>query len=89
MLTVDSSTVSYSAPPRTAKLPKMVIELKAERNPPTRLLTVTDVASALQVSERAVRRWIAEGRLPAVHFGRAVRIRPADLAQVIAAGLAD
>jgi len=53
------------------------------------LLTVADVASALQVSERAVRRWIAEGRLPAVHFGRAVRIRPADLAQVIAAGLAD
>jgi excisionase family DNA binding protein len=54
-----------------------------------RLLTVPDVAQRLQVSERAVRRWIAEGRLPAVRLGRAVRIRPADLAQLITTGLTD
>ncbi|MGE3298558.1 MAG: helix-turn-helix domain-containing protein [Porticoccaceae bacterium] len=51
------------------------------------LLTVDDVARRLRVSQRAVRRWIAEGRLPAVHLGRAVRVRPADLARIIAVGL--
>ena len=61
----------------------------AERVVPVRLLTVAEVAAALQISERAVRRWIAEGRLPAVHLGRAVRIRPVDLAQLIATGLTD
>ena len=55
----------------------------------TRLLTVADVSMALQVSERQVRRWIAEGSLPAVHLGRAVRIRPADFDQLVAAGVAD
>ena len=51
------------------------------------LLTIADVARRLQVSERAVRRWIAEGRLAVVHLGRAVRVRPADLAHILAAGL--
>lgn len=51
------------------------------------LLTVTDLAKRLQVSERQVRRWIAQGRVPAVHFGRAVRIRLADLEQLLTEGL--
>jgi len=45
------------------------------------------VADRLQVSKRTVRRWIAEGRLPVVRLGRAVRIRPADLATVADTGL--
>src|SRR4051812_19995681 len=51
------------------------------------LLLVADVATRLRISERELRRWIAAGRLPVVRFGRAVRIRPADLAQLIASGL--
>jgi excisionase family DNA binding protein len=51
------------------------------------LLKVPEVAHRLQVSERQVRRWIADARLPAVRLGRAVRVRPDDLAQFISAGL--
>ena len=40
------------------------------------LLTVRQVAEHFQVSERTVRRLIAEGRLGVVRIGRSVRIRP-------------
>jgi excisionase family DNA binding protein len=43
------------------------------------LLTISAVAERLAVSARQVRRWIAEGKLPAHHFGRLVRIGEADL----------
>jgi excisionase family DNA binding protein len=43
---------------------------------PPRLLVVEEVATLLQLSPRQVRRMIADGRLTAVHVGRAVRIRP-------------
>lgn len=36
--------------------------------------TAREVAARMQVSERSVRRWIAEGRLRAHHFGRSVRV---------------
>jgi excisionase family DNA binding protein len=54
---------------------------------PLSLLTVSEIVQRLRVSKRTVRRWIAAGRLPVIRLGRAVRIRPADLAQVIASGL--
>jgi excisionase family DNA binding protein len=38
------------------------------------LLTVHQVAENWQVSERTVRRMIADGRLPIIRLGRAVRI---------------
>jgi excisionase family DNA binding protein len=38
------------------------------------LLTVQQVAENWQVSQRMIRRMIADGRLPAVRIGRAVRI---------------
>jgi excisionase family DNA binding protein len=44
-----------------------------------RLLTVGQVAENWQVSQRTVRRMIADGRLPIVRLGRAVRI-PAKVA---------
>ena len=44
-----------------------------------RLLTISQVADRWQVSERTVRRWIADGLLPAVRFGRLVRLRDADV----------
>ena len=37
-------------------------------------LTVRQVAERWQVSERSIRRMIADGRLPVVRLGRAVRI---------------
>src|SRR4051812_33441717 len=50
------------------------------------LLTVEQVADRLQVSLRTVRRWTADGTLPSVQLGRAVRIRPAALATLIETG---
>jgi excisionase family DNA binding protein len=61
----------------------------AEATLPPRLLTVSEVATVLQVSQRELRRWIAAGRLPVVRLGRVVRIRPSDLTQLIAIGLAN
>lgn len=44
-----------------------------------RLLTITQVADALHMSARTVRRRITSGDLPAVHCGHLARIRVADL----------
>ena len=41
--------------------------------------TAKEVAGRLKVSERSVRRWIAEGDLCAHRFGRAVRVSEEDL----------
>jgi len=38
------------------------------------LLTVSQVAENWRVSQRTVRRMIADGRLPVVRLGRAVRV---------------
>ena len=47
-----------------------------ERIPlPTPLLTVKEVATILRVSERTVRRLIAEGKLGVVRIGRSVRVK--------------
>ena len=50
------------------------------------LLTIPQAAAQLTVSVRTLRRWIDDGRLPVVTFGRLVRLRPADLEALIAAG---
>ena len=47
------------------------------------LLSVADVAEALAVSERTVRRMIASGEVPIVRLGRSVRIRQIDLDALI------
>jgi len=44
-----------------------------------RWYTVREVAVRYQVAERTVRRWIAEDRLSAHKFGRAVRFSEQDL----------
>lgn len=43
------------------------------------LLTAEEVAAALNVSTKTVRRLISRGQLPAVRIGRAVRVRPEEL----------
>lgn len=42
-------------------------------------LTAREVAKRLNVSSRSVRRWIAEGTLPGVRFGRQYRVRESDV----------
>jgi excisionase family DNA binding protein len=46
------------------------------------LLTVRETADLLKVSTVTVRRFIADGRLPAVKVGRAVRIEKSDAERV-------
>ena len=46
--------------------------------------TVANVARRTGMSERVVRRWLADGDLPFHKFGRAVRIAEADLQRFIA-----
>ena len=46
---------------------------------PARLLTVSQVAEALQTSTRTIQRFVSSGDLSAVRIGRLVRIRPAAL----------
>ena len=44
------------------------------------LLTPKQLADYLQVSERSIRRWCAEGRIKAVRIERTVRFRLSDIA---------
>ena len=44
-----------------------------------RLLTYRDAAKLLGVTDRTVWQLVKDGHLPAVRFGRSVRIDPADL----------
>lgn len=48
---------------------------------PGRLLTVDEVAGRLSANEKTIRRWIKDGRLPAVNLGHRMgyRIRADDL----------
>ncbi len=50
------------------------------------LLTAAEVAEMLSVSLRSVRRLIKDGKLPIVHVGRSVRIRPEALEAFIDGG---
>ena len=47
------------------------------------LLSVSDVAEALAVSERTVRRMIASGEISIVRLGRSVRVRQLDIDALI------
>jgi len=44
----------------------------------SRWYTVNEIAEDLKVSQRTVRRWIAQGDLRAHRFGRAVRVSSED-----------
>lgn len=48
-----------------------------------RLLSTDEVAELLAVSPKTVRRWIAEGELPAVKLQRLWRVRSADLERLL------
>lgn len=46
---------------------------------PQPLLTYQDAAKQLRVTDRTIWQLVKDGKLPAVKFGRSVRIEPADL----------
>ena len=50
-----------------------------------RLMSVREVCSIVGVSERTVRRWLAEGKLPCYRVMRVVRISLDDLNSFLAA----
>jgi excisionase family DNA binding protein len=57
-----------------------------EQETPERLLTVQEAAEILSLSVVQVRRYIADGSLPVIRFGRrAIRIKPSDLERFIEA----
>ncbi len=51
------------------------------------LMTVKDMAVAMNTSEKTVRRRITAGELPVMRDGKIVRIRPADYRRYIASKL--
>jgi excisionase family DNA binding protein len=51
---------------------------------PRRFLTVREAADQVRYTERHVRRWIADGKLPVHRFGRSIRIAQEDLDAFIA-----
>jgi len=53
------------------------------RNTQDQLLTIPEVASALRVSEKTVRRWIGAEVMPAAKIGVQWRIRTRDLQDFI------
>ena len=42
-------------------------------------LTTKEISSVLKVQEVTVRRWIKNGKLPAIRFGREYRVKKGDL----------
>lgn len=53
------------------------------------LLTVPQVAAALQVTAQTIRNWINHGVLPAVRVGRAFRVRGEDVDALLDRASAD
>jgi excisionase family DNA binding protein len=53
--------------------------MKTAQKPRERFFTVQEVAEAMGVSDRTVRRWIADENLVAHRFGRTVRIAESEL----------
>ncbi len=49
-----------------------------------KLLTIEETAKLVSLSEVQVRRYISDGRLPSVRFGkRAIRVKPSDLERFV------
>lgn len=52
------------------------------------MLTVEEAANRLRVSPRTIRKWIVEGKVPAVRYGRGYRISESFVGEQPANGLA-
>jgi excisionase family DNA binding protein len=49
------------------------------------LLTIREVAEFLHLDEKTVRRWAAQGRIPCVRLGRALRFERGDVFRWVSA----
>lgn len=58
----------------------------AERPAAAELLSTAEAAQYAKVSPRSIRRWLDQGKLRALHAGRELRIRRADLDQLMRGG---
>jgi excisionase family DNA binding protein len=58
----------------------------AERPAVADLLSTAEAAQYAKVSQRSIRRWLDQGKLRALHAGRELRIRRADLDQLMCGG---
>jgi excisionase family DNA binding protein len=58
----------------------------AERPVVAELLSTAEAARYAKVSPRSIRRWLDQGKLRALHAGRELRIRRADLDQLMRGG---
>ena len=61
---------------RTTIVPEISID-----SPVGQVYTTEEVSRLLRVSQRTVQDWIRSGLLPAVRYGRLLRVRHADLVQ--------
>ena len=67
--------------------PRLMVDVDAATEPSAPLLAVAGLARLLDVTEKTVRRWRDEGRLPpAVEVGGVVRWRPEDVDRWLAEG---
>jgi excisionase family DNA binding protein len=46
-------------------------------------MTVAEVATILKLNQQTVRNWIDDGKLPAIHVGRRVRVKRSDFERLI------
>ena len=53
---------------------------QTETGPLGTVYTTQEVATMLKVAQRTIQVWIRDGMLPAVRYGKLLRIRQADLA---------
>ena len=51
-------------------------------------MTVAEIAAILKLNQQTIRNWIDQGKLPALHIGRRVRVRRADFDALIEASTA-
>ena len=59
-------------------------DLPMSSSKPIRLLTISEAAEYLAISERSIKRLIARGALPSIRVGNALRFAFADLEAFIA-----
>jgi excisionase family DNA binding protein len=83
---VNAGELEYLQVGRAKRIPRHAAIALAggEGNEIPELMTVAQVAELLRVNKQTVRNWIIAGALPAMHIGRRVRIKTADLDRILA-----
>lgn len=77
MIALDTRALVAAVIAEVRRDPSLAAELRAALGeaPPAGLITIAEYARQRSISPSTVRAAIRDGRLPAVHIGRAVRLR--------------